>query len=125
MRITDNLAIARTGFVTLIQSTPTANRTLTLPDKNGIIAVLGDVPLAQPRPYVEVLVVGAVNTLPNLTNTPTAIANYPFSLTINGERRYSIGQAVFARSGVSLTWNAIAAGYSLPVGSDVIAEYWI
>ena len=124
MKVTDNLAIARAATITTLTPTSTASRAIALPDKAGTVALLSDIPVNPPRPYVEVLTITATNTLPNLTNTPTAIANYPVSLTVNGERRYSIGQAAFSVAGKVLTWNAAIAGYSLQAGSDVIAEYY-
>lgn len=71
------------------------------------------------------LTVSMLNTLPNLPSAPSA-ANRVI-LYVNGKTEFSTGSApAFSHSGVSLTWNAANAGYSIdPARSpEVYALVW-
>ncbi len=74
------------------------------------------------RPFDEILTPTGTNTLPALTNTPTATT--PRFLLVNGKIENDLSGGAFSVSGVSVTWNATNAGYDIETTDSVVAFYW-
>lgn len=73
------------------------------------------------RLQTEKLNISANNIISDLTFTPNLTSN--LLLIVNGKVENTFGTAAFTRSGKTLTWNPINAGYNLLTTYDVIAQY--
>lgn len=112
-----NLVVTKNSFTTAIATNPTANRTITLPDTTGTVALVSDL-AALVRMWTEVVTGG---TTVALSRTPDTTR--PISLFVNGQR-YTREQGDISISGSTITWLPVAAGFSLDSTDAVLAEYW-
>lgn len=77
--------------------------------------------LANAFTFAEPLTVTATNTLSALSNAPSSAL---VLLAINGQVISSVSSpAPFTISGMTVTWNAANAGFSLQTGYNVVAIY--
>lgn len=85
--------------------------------------VYDDINNGMGRKVIELIPVTALNTLGNLTFTPTAVVTI---LNVNGVEEFEEGVGVgsFSRAGLALTWDSLMAGYDLETDDTVWAKYY-